>query len=287
MGKLYEGMLAARLRNDVWRLGGLAETQYGFKAGRSTTDAMMDAREYARGANVGTWGTRRFCVMVTVDVRNAFNTVSWSRILERLVSMGVEPYLVNVVRSYLSDRVVQTEMGEFEMTAGVPQGSVLGPLLWNIFYDEVLRMEVPDGVKLIGYADDLAVIVRGKSEEDLRERTEEALRLVGAWMGNNGLSLAPDKSKAVLRKKKGQVRSGQVRSGCLTGHGCYMSYVAGIGKRRESTCMYCQEDDDVEHTLFGCHRWHVWRHEVEIQVGRKLTADNLIEGFFDNWSRDN
>ncbi|KAJ3639073.1 hypothetical protein Zmor_004372 [Zophobas morio] len=214
MGKLYEGMLAERLRNDVRRLGDLAETQYGFRAGRSTIDAMMDAREYARGANVGTWGTRRFCVMVTVDVRNAFNTVSWRGILDRLVSMGVEPYLVNVVRSYLSERVVQTEMGEFEMTAGVPQGSVLGPLLWNIFYDEVLRMEVPDGVKLIGYADDLAVIAIGKNEEDLRERTEEALRLVGAWMGDNGLSLAPEKSEAVLLVGRRTIRGMSV---CMEG----------------------------------------------------------------------
>ncbi|KAJ3643374.1 hypothetical protein Zmor_026088 [Zophobas morio] len=65
-----------------------------------------------------------------------------------------------------------------------------------------------------------------------------------------------------------------------------MSYVAGIGKRRGSTCMYCQENDDVEHTLFGWHKWHGWRHEVEIQVGRRLTADNLIEAMLEkveNW----
>ena len=76
-------------------------------------------------------GTRWFFVMVTLDVRNAFNTVSWRGILERLVNMRVEPYLVNVVRSYLCDRVVQTEMGEFEMTVGVPQGSVLGKRIGN------------------------------------------------------------------------------------------------------------------------------------------------------------
>ena len=97
-------------------------------------------------------------------------------------------------------------MGEFEMTAGVPQGSVLGPLLWNIFYDEVLRM--------VGYADDLAVIVIGKSKEDLRERTEEALRLVGAWMGDNGLSIAPDKSEPVLLVGRRTIREMSV---CMEG----------------------------------------------------------------------
>ena len=64
-----------------------------------------------------------------VDVRNAFNTVSWRGILEPLISMRVEPYLVNVVWSYLSDRVVQMKTDKFEMTDGVPQGSVLGPPL--------------------------------------------------------------------------------------------------------------------------------------------------------------
>ena len=59
-------------------------------------------------------------------------------------------------------------------------------------------MEVSDGVKLIRYADDLAVIVIRKDEKDLRKRTKEALRLVGVWMGDNGLSLAPDKTEAVL-----------------------------------------------------------------------------------------
>ncbi|KAJ3658820.1 hypothetical protein Zmor_010541 [Zophobas morio] len=92
------------------------------------------------------------------------------------------------------------------MTAGVPQGSVLGPLLWNIFDDEVLRM--------VGYADDLAVIVIGKSKEDLRERTEEALRLVGAWMGDNGLSIAPDKSEPVLLVGRRTIREMSV---CMEG----------------------------------------------------------------------
>ena len=105
-------------------------------------------------------------------------------------------------------------MGEFEITTGVPQGSVLGPLLWNIFYDKVLRMEVSDEVKLIGYADDLAVIVIEKNEEDLRERTKEALRLVGVWMRDNGYSLAPIKSEAVLLEGRRTIRKMSV---CMEG----------------------------------------------------------------------
>ena len=99
-------------------------------------DAMINVCEYAKGVNVGTWGTRQFCVMVTLDVSSP-PTVSWEGTQERLVRMSVETYLVNMMWSCLGDILVQTEMGEYEITDKVPQ-VVLGPL----FYGEVLRMEV-------------------------------------------------------------------------------------------------------------------------------------------------
>ena len=62
--------------------------------------------------------------------------------------------------------------------------------------------------------DDLAVIVIRKSEEDLRKRTQEALQLVDVWMRDNGLSLAPDKSEAVLLVGKRTMREMSV---CMEG----------------------------------------------------------------------
>jgi hypothetical protein len=47
----------------------------------------------------------------------------------------------------------------------VPQGSILGPTLWNLYYDGVLRLQMPEGVQVIGYADDLAVIASAKCGE--------------------------------------------------------------------------------------------------------------------------
>lgn len=55
-----------------------------------------------------------------------------------------------------------------KMTSGVPQGSILGPHLWNIYYDSLLRAHLSDNVLLVGYADDTTLLlVRGRSDMEI------------------------------------------------------------------------------------------------------------------------
>lgn len=56
------------------------------------------------------------------------------------------------------------------LSQGVPQGFILGPLLWNILYDGVLRLELADGCNILAYADDLVLIVKANGKEELIHR---------------------------------------------------------------------------------------------------------------------
>lgn len=141
-----------------------------------------------------------------LDVKNAFNSASWSRIREAMVSKGICPALITLIEGYLEDRYLEVDGMLRKLTAGVPQGSVLGPLLWNLLYDDVLRIKMPKGVTTI--ADDLALVVVAGQERELVGSANEALRRVEEWLEKQKLQLAAEKTVAVMlsgRKKDGPV----------------------------------------------------------------------------------
>lgn len=193
VGKLFEFLLVRRLEAGFENKGGLSSSQFGFRRSLSTTDAAMVVKNTALDA---------VNLAVSLDIRNAFNSIGWEHVLSALCRWEVQPYLIRLFSSYFSDRIAEVACSEaaggsmvVNVTCGVPQGSVVGPLLWNITYDRVLRLQLPREVRLVGFADDTLVVAWGKTSAEVESIANSALDAVATEISALDLALAPRRPK--------------------------------------------------------------------------------------------
>ncbi|XP_041988955.1 uncharacterized protein LOC121740348 [Aricia agestis] len=207
VGKALERIVASRLVQHLEEGPGpkLSNHQYGFRAGRSTVDAMRYLRSVTQEAE------REGDVVlgVSLDIANAFNSLPHSVILGALEYFGVPLYIRRLVGDWLSDREVVWENRDgvlvlVEVDCGVPQGSALGPGLWVIGYDWVLRCCLLPGMGVSAYADDTFITARGRTYQEAARLTESAVSLVVSRIRRLGLRVRFEKTEALMFRGPGK-----------------------------------------------------------------------------------
>lgn len=203
-----EKLTTSRLRDHLTSNLALADNQYGFRRERSILDALGRLKSICKTATAGHAFHHKLVGMLTLDVRNAFNSAPWSVIIPLSTAKDVPVAILNLINDYLSERKIEvaSPSGNVNfvknMSCGVPQGSVLGPDLWNLMYDDLLRTEMPNGVELIAFADDVAVVSTASAAYLLEESLELAFNKINSWMVAHGLNLAANKTVAILSSPK-------------------------------------------------------------------------------------
>ena len=172
----------------------------------ATVDAINLVVNIAKDAISGTrWknGEKQYCAVVTLDMQNAFNSAGWVRIMETLDQFGTPQYLQKLIASYFTDRILQYDTDDglkvYRVTGGVPRGSVLGPLLWIIMYNGLLKLTIPRMVTPVAFADDVAVVIVGKYLEDIKNLFNVIFSKYDGWMHESRLKMAKtDKQKTEI-----------------------------------------------------------------------------------------
>lgn len=205
IGKAFERIIALRLLD--WLKShpehDLSACQFGFRQGLSTSDAILFVK-----SRVGEAVKRgSVIIIISLDIANAFNSIPWRVILNALKEKSIPPYLIRIINSYLSERYVEYPAPDgflrtLSVEAGVPQGSILGPLLWNIAYDSVLQTGNRGGCSKVCYADDTLIIVEAGNVFAAKAIANLQLAYVVNQLHRLGLQVAAEKTEAVLFSNK-------------------------------------------------------------------------------------
>lgn len=205
LGKLAERVMARWLTEEVE--GKMNERQYGFREGMGTVDALKRLKNVVEASRKG------YVCGIFADIKGAFDNAWHPAILKQLYLWDCSPGLIRLVGSYLKDRRVMLTVGggvaEKVVTKGCPQGSILGPLLWNVLFNGLLELDM-GGVEIVAYADDAVIIVDADTRNDVERRLVDVAERLWSWTDSIKLKLSLEKT-VVMKLKENKINSGKAQ----------------------------------------------------------------------------
>ena len=197
ISKIMERILYEQIYQYLSDNSLLTEYQYGFRKMHSTVSALLDS--------TNSWyvnmDRKMFNLVVLLDLKKAFDTIDHSILLSKLELYGITGNALSMIRSYLSGRNQKCQLGDKMSTArriecGIPQGSILGPLFFLIYINDLPQCLNHATARL--FADDTNLIVAGVSIQEIESNMNRDLAHVNEWLLANKLSLNVVKTEFIL-----------------------------------------------------------------------------------------
>ena len=200
--KLLEKVVHGQVLQHLFVNNILTERQFGFLPRSSTTDALITALHEWHGH----LDNHKSVAMALFDLSKAFDRVPHSPLLQKLSAAGLSGPLLSWFRSYLSDRtqlvaVRGVDSKPVPVVSGVPQGSVLGPLLFLVYVNDLCLSSFSQNSSIILYADDTTLFKPISSPTDLVEFQSD-INIIDAWFSNNHLTANASKTKVMVISTK-------------------------------------------------------------------------------------
>lgn len=196
-GKVLEKLINNRLYHFLHSKKLLHENQFGFTHRKSAVSALYkiktkleDVKREGKGA-----------ILVSLDIKGAFNSLWAPVVINKLRENNCPRNLFNLVRDFLTNRkmsyLTKSEKITIGSVKGCPQGSPLSPLLFNVVIADLLQQRFENNITIQAFADDVTLIVTGKSRKELEDNANRALNLIKEWGDEKRLSFNPAKCEVL------------------------------------------------------------------------------------------
>ena len=194
---IYDKILTFLVRYEI-----LFDSQYGFRKGHNTTHATLDFIKTIEDA----LENNEIAIGVFCDLSKAFDTINHEILLDKLNHYGIRGIANDWFRSYLTGREQYVDWNnntsaKLPISTGVPQGSILGPLLFLIYIND---LPAATTLKSVLYADDSNLIIKGNDIPSVCSQLNRELGNICDYFKANKLKLNTGKTKLVYFRKKSQ-----------------------------------------------------------------------------------
>ncbi|VVC38692.1 Endonuclease/exonuclease/phosphatase,Reverse transcriptase domain [Cinara cedri] len=191
--KIFEKIIKTRLISYLEKNNLLSKNQYGFRPGISTENALYNATQFLYDSLDNGLKT----IAVFIDLAKAFDTIHHNILLRLLPNFGITNKSLRWFKSYLSNRQQMVKLNDVISNGtfieyGVPQGSVLGPILFILYINAVCDLNI-DG-KIVTYADDTCLLFSDISWEGVNLKATRGLNITYKCINELGLTMNSDKT---------------------------------------------------------------------------------------------
>lgn len=211
ISKIFERVIKVRLVRHLQENNILSKRQFGYQTNIGTNDA-MEALIDDVTTNLN---NHRKVAGLFLDLSSAFDMVDHQIIIQKLNHYGINGKVLKLLDSYLNNRYQYVEIKRVvdnkelsfksklkKVERGVPQGSILGPILFILFVNDMIPFmysSIPN-IKLTVFADDTNAVINAHSIVDLNTQVNKALIAFSRWFTANNLKLNAEKTGAILFK---------------------------------------------------------------------------------------
>ena len=198
MSKVFERAATDQLVNHLETNKLLSRHQHAYRKGHSTQTCLVQVTNYIYKLI----DRKKWAAIASLDLSKAFDSISHSLLLNKLSKLNLSEYTLSWIKSYLSNRKQKTKFKHYTskedpVTSGVPQGSIIGPLLFLCFTNDI--SEIFDGqCHIVAYADDTQLLVEASSLESLIKKTEDIITLAQKWYTDNSMKNNIGKTEVLI-----------------------------------------------------------------------------------------
>jgi hypothetical protein len=199
INKIIEKLMHERIYDFLEKHKCIYDLQFGFRKGHSTSHALVDLTEAIRRAI----DENKYSVGVFIDLQKAFDTVDHKILIKKLDHYGIRGIANKWFQSYLTNRqqfvTINNQNSSLKpMNYGVPQGSVLGPLLFLIYINDLHRAIHFSTAR--HFADDTNLLISNHSLKQLKKQLNIDLKILTVWLKANKISLNSSKTEILIFK---------------------------------------------------------------------------------------